>query len=84
MLDFLKSDTFRRAVAFLIGILLPLLNSKLGLNIPNEQVVSAIVLVAGYIAQSVVNSMHARSVDAGAAAAAAVDDKSKAVAELSK
>ena len=70
MLDFLKSDTFRRMVAGLVGVALPLLNAKLGLNIPTEQVVAAIVLVGGYIAQSVANSVHARSVEAGKAAAA--------------
>ncbi len=52
MLEFLKSDTFRRLLMALVGALLPLLNSKLGLNIPSEQVVAAIGGIAVWIAQS--------------------------------
>jgi hypothetical protein len=71
-MDFLKSDTFRRIIAGLVGLALPVLNQKLNLNIPSEQVVAAIILAAGYIAQSAANTMHARSVAAGTAAVAAV------------
>lgn len=63
MLDFLKSDTFRRIVAGIVGVALPFINSKFGLNIPQEQVISAIGLAAVYIGQSTVNAMHARSVE---------------------
>jgi len=84
MLEFLKSDTFRRILAALVGLLLPVLNKKLGLDIPPEQVVSAMALMALYIAQSVANTMHARSVEAGAAASADVSTKAVAIAELTK
>ena len=63
-MEFLKSDTFRRILAGLVGVVLPVLNKKLGLDIPQEQVVAAIGLVAVYIAQSVANAMHARHVEA--------------------
>lgn len=75
-MDFLTSDTFRRAVAGAVGVLLPLLNAKLGLNIPSDQVIAAIMLVAGYIAQSVANSIHARAT-AKAAEIKTVDDAMK-------
>ncbi len=84
MLEFLASPTFRRILAAVVGLVLPLLNSKLGLNIPPEQVISAMALMAVYIGQSVANTMHARSVEAGAAASADVSTKAVAIAELTK
>ena len=79
-LKFLKSDTFRRAVAFSVGMAAPYLNQKFGLNVPTEQVVAGTIFAAGYIAQSVVNDMHARS--AGVAAAKAVTSTSDAIAVM--
>lgn len=76
MLNFLKSDTFRRVCAALVGVAGPFINQKLGLNIPPEQVIAGMIFVAGYIGQSVVNSMHARSVAAGAAAVAVAQTQS--------
>ncbi len=64
MIEFLKSDTFRRICAGLVGVALPFINAKLGISLPNEQVIAGMVLAAGYIAQSVANDMHARSTDA--------------------
>lgn len=65
MIEFLKSDTFRRAVAAVVGAALPVVNGfvsqKFGITIPAEATVSAVVLLAGYIAQSAVNAMHARA-----------------------
>ncbi len=78
MLDFVKSDTFRRLCAALVGVALPYLNQKLGLSIPPEQVIAGMVFVGGYIAQSAVNSMHARSVEAGAAAVVAAQPQTPA------
>ncbi len=72
-MNFLASDTFRRLIAGLVGVALPVINAKLGLNIPSEQVIAAILLVAGYIGQSVANDMHARGVAAKVAAADPTD-----------
>lgn len=65
-MDFLKSDTFRRLIAGAVGVLLPLINAKFNLNIPTEQVVASIMLIAGYIAQSTANAIHARSTEKAA------------------
>lgn len=78
--EFLKSDSFRRIVAALVGVALPVVNAKLGLNIPSEQVVGALVVVGGYIAQSVANDMHARR--AAVEAATNVKTVEEAVAHL--
>lgn len=71
MTQSLMSATFRRIIAGLVGLVLPILNQKLHLDIPSEQVVAGIILAAGYIAQSAANSIHARAMSAGAAAVAA-------------
>lgn len=52
MLEFLASAVFKRIVAAIVMVLLPLLNAKLGLEIPSEQVVAAILGVAAFIVQS--------------------------------
>lgn len=51
MLDFIKSDSFRRIVALLVAVAVPFLNSKLGMQLDDAQVVSIIVAIAVYIAQ---------------------------------
>jgi hypothetical protein len=70
MLSFLASPTFRRIVYGLVGVLIPLLNSKLGLNLSDTQVGEMLLTVVALITSSTVNQMHARSVAAGEAAAA--------------
>jgi hypothetical protein len=52
MLTFLASAVFKRIVAAIVMVLLPLLNARLGLEIPSEQVVAAILGVAAFIVQS--------------------------------
>lgn len=79
MLEFLKSDTFRRIIAAIVGLALPFMNQKLGLNIPSEQVIAAIVFLAVYIGQSVANTMHARLVAASTAGTAAAKDPGPAL-----
>lgn len=64
MLNFIQSDTFRRIVAGLVGVLLPMLNQKLKLEIPTEQVVATITLIAGYIVQSGIKSSAQIKADA--------------------
>lgn len=84
MLSFLTSDTMRRIIAALVGLALPVLNQKLGLNIPTEQVIAGLVFVLGYIAQSVANSMHARAIAAGVAASGSVVTPADAAAVINK
>ncbi len=72
-MSFLQSDTFRRIIAALVAVALPVVNQKLGLNIPNEQVIAAISFLALYLGQSVANSIHARSVAAAVSAADPTD-----------
>ncbi len=80
-MDFLTSDTFRRVVAALVGVCLPAINawigSKLGVTIPPEATVSGIVLMAGYIGQSVANAIHLRAT--AAKTIATVDDAAKVI-----
>ncbi len=52
------SGALRRAAAALTAVLLPLLNQKLGLNVPSEQVIGAMTVLGGYVLQS---SAHAIS-----------------------
>ena len=59
------NDTLRRILAALAGMSVPFVAaalSKVGINIPSEQIVGAEVGAALYIAQSVANAIHARSV----------------------
>ncbi len=80
--DFLASGTFRRAIAALVAVALPVINSKLGLNIPSEQVIAAITAAVGYIAQSMLNEVHARTAGANAAAkVASVEDAANVFAD---
>lgn len=82
LVDFLASGTFRRAVAALVAVALPIINSKLGLNIPSEQIIAAIVAAAGYVAQSVGNEMHARNAgDAAAEKVVTVEDAAKVLGD---
>ncbi|TXH58771.1 MAG: hypothetical protein E6Q97_01325 [Desulfurellales bacterium] len=52
MIEFIKSDSFRRIVAALIGILVPFLNKKLGMGLDVTDTVEVIAVVATYIAAS--------------------------------
>lgn len=77
------SDTVRRAIAAFAAFSAPFiaafLNSK-GFSVSEAGVVSAEVGLFGYMAQSITNTLHARSVAASAAAAtptAAVNDLNK-------
>lgn len=79
------SDTARRAIAGLAAFLAPFiaafLKSKLGVDVSDAEVIASEVAVAGYLAQSVTNAIHARAVAAAAPAAAtpasAVEDLQK-------
>lgn len=64
MLEFLQSPTFRRILYGLLGVLLPVVNQKAGLNVPTEQVMGAIGAMVALIASSTRNQTHAREVDA--------------------
>lgn len=66
---FLSSPTFRRILYALVGVALPLINAKMGWNISDAQVIGAMTVVLGLITSSTINQAHARSVEAGAAAA---------------
>jgi hypothetical protein len=76
----IQSKSFKRAVAVIAGLALPVLNSKLGLGLSSEEVVAGITLVGGYILQSAVNDMHARA--AGVEAAAKVTTTADAIAAM--
>ncbi len=76
--DLLTSGTVRRWLAGLLAAALPFINAKFGLNISDAQVISAIGILAGLIAQSVTNEMHARAMGVKAAAqVVTVDDAAK-------
>ncbi len=69
MLEFLQSPTFRRILAALAGVLLPILNQRFGWNIPTEQVVGSIAGLVALIGSSVLNQAHERGTDAAVAIA---------------
>jgi hypothetical protein len=50
--EFISSGTGRRLLVLLLGLLLPLLNKKLGLELDANALVADVVLVLGYIVQS--------------------------------
>lgn len=70
MLEFLGGSSFKRIVAAVVMVVLPLLNAKLGLDIPSEQVVAAILGIAGYIVQSGMKSAAVAKADSNTEAAA--------------
>jgi hypothetical protein len=76
------SDTLRRAVAGLAAFAAPFiaafLSSK-GFPVSDAEVVAAEVAAMGYLAQSVTNAIHARSV-----AAAAQPSPAAAIADLNQ
>ncbi len=51
-----NADTERRIAAFLVGLALPVINSKFGLNIPSDQVIAAMALALGYVVQSAIKA----------------------------
>ncbi len=67
--SFLASPTFRRILYALAGLLLPILNQKLGWNLPTEQVVASIAGLVSLIASSTFNQAHERGTDAAVAIA---------------
>lgn len=80
----------RRLLALVAGVLTPMLNDKLGLNIPGDQVLAVLGLAAAYITGSNWKEAQLAHADAaGASAAAAVTDpaavlKGAAAAEAAK
>lgn len=64
----ISSDSVRRAAAAVAGVALPFLvgvAEKYDVHVDPTQVLAAEGVLAAYITQSVINSIHARSVDAG-------------------
>ena len=77
-----NQNSTQRLIAFVAVLLLPFLNaalSKFGLSVSETQVVTAMGIGAGYIAQSVANAIHARS---SAAAQANAPTPAAAIADL--
>lgn len=62
----MEADSMRRLLVMLLGMALPVLNRKLGLDIPPEQVVGMLTLAGGYVLQSAARSMHSAQVEAAA------------------
>ncbi len=74
--NFLASGTGRRAAAFVIGFLLPVINKQFNWNLSEGQVLADIGFAAAYIAQSAAREAHAT----GVAAAAEVETPEDAAA----
>ncbi len=82
---FASQGSVRRLAAFVVGLALPPLNKKLGLDIPSEQVIAGLAFVGAYIGQSLINSMSARKAGVEAAKAVqSVDDAAKVLGEGAK
>lgn len=71
----MEEATIRRLVAMVLGIAIPALNSKLGLNIDDVGIGAIATVITGYIVGS--NVKHAAEIKASAAAAS-VDSPGKA------
>jgi hypothetical protein len=79
-----NQNSTQRLLAFVAVLVLPFLNallSKWGMAVSETQLVTAMGIGAGYIAQSVANAIHARSL---AAAQASAPTPAAAVADLNK
>lgn len=76
LVAFLAGGTFRRIVAAGVAVGLPAVNAwlgpKVGVDIPEGATVASIITLAGYIAQSVANEIHARANPVTTVAQAAV------------
>lgn len=51
-MDFVKSDTFRRMVGALLGVAIPIVNKKWGLNLSENEVLGILMLIVGWVVQS--------------------------------
>ena len=71
MLEFLRGDSFRRIVAAVVAVALPIVNKLTGLELDDAQLVAIIAAIGVYIAQS---GLHAAArTKAEVAAGAHVD-----------
>lgn len=78
MLEFIRSSTFRRIIAALVAVVVPLLNQKLGMQLDDAQVVAIISAIAVYIAQSGWNAGKQTQADAHVEAANVIAGSSTA------
>jgi hypothetical protein len=86
ILALVKSGTFRRLIVYVVGLLVVLLNRKLGLDLNTEELAGAVVLAITYLIQSaskekVLAKAEAdgqRAVEAAGAARALFDGAAKA------
>jgi hypothetical protein len=62
----IATGSLKRIAAFAVGLAIPPLNKQLGIDVPQDQVIAALVFIGGYIVQSMFNSVHARKVGASA------------------
>ena len=71
MIEFLSSPTFRRIIYGLLGVLLPIVNKRLGWELSDAQVGEALLALVALIASSTFNQAHARGTEAAVAVAEA-------------
>lgn len=70
MLEFLGSPSFRRIVAALVAVALPIINKTTGLELDDAQLVAIIAAIGVYIAQSGLKAATQVKADAHVQAAA--------------
>jgi hypothetical protein len=86
ILALVKSGTFRRLIVYVVGLLVVLLNRKLGLDLNTEELAGAVVLAITYLIQSASKEkvLAKAEADGQRAAARALFDGAAKASEVAK